>query len=187
MTAYRDRAEVPSDRDTPPPICLQACRESIGQAPAPARLIEGGIATERLLAGIAVSMYADGLPLYRQEAIFARDKFELGRNLMAGWMGHVGFHLEPLADRLFQLIRYGDRIFADETTLPVWRQDVGEPERPGCGLISETIVPMAERGHRLSSIASKTVHRLMPRTPFGRLAWHPPMRRLFRLSQAHGS
>ena len=102
-----------------PRYACQACRENIVQAPAPARLIEGGIATERLLAGIAVSKYADGLPLYRQEAIFARDKVELGRNLMASWMGHVGFHLEPLADRLFQLIRAGDRIFADETTLPV--------------------------------------------------------------------
>ena len=102
-----------------PRYACQTCRENIVQAPAPARLIEGGIATERLLAGIAVSKYADGLPLYRQEAIFAREKVELGRNLMASWMGHVGFHLEPLADRLFQLIRAGDRIFADETTLPV--------------------------------------------------------------------
>lgn len=102
-----------------PRYACQACRESIVQAPAPARLIEGGIATERLLASIAVSKYADGLPLYRQEGIFARDKVELGRNLMAGWMGHVGFHLEPLADRLFQIIREGERIFADETTLPV--------------------------------------------------------------------
>ena len=102
-----------------PRFACQACRENIVQAPAPTRLIEGGIATERLLASIAVSKYADGLPLYRQEAIFARDKVELGRNLMAGWMGHVGFHLEPLADRLFQIIRAGDRIFADETTLPI--------------------------------------------------------------------
>jgi transposase len=38
---------------------------------------------------------------------------------MAGWLGHVGYHLEPLAERLFKLIRAGDRIFADETTLPV--------------------------------------------------------------------
>lgn len=52
--------------------------------PCARRLIEGGIATEWLLASIAVSKYADGLPLYRQEAIFARDKVELGRNLMAG-------------------------------------------------------------------------------------------------------
>jgi len=102
-----------------PRYACQSCRESIVQAPAPARLIEGAIATERLLASIAVSKYADGLPLYRQEGIFARDKVELGRNLMAGWMGHVGFHLEPLANRLFQIIRAGDRIFADETTLPV--------------------------------------------------------------------
>ena len=37
---------------------------------------------------------------------------------MAGWMGRVGFHLEPLADGILALIRDGDRIFADETTLP---------------------------------------------------------------------
>jgi len=44
-----------------------------------------------------VSKYADGLPLYRQEAIYARDGVELGRSLMAQWMGAVGFHFEPLA------------------------------------------------------------------------------------------
>ena len=60
-----------------PRYACQACRENIVQAPAPARLIAGGIATERLLAGIDVSKYADGLPLYRQEAIFAREKVEL--------------------------------------------------------------------------------------------------------------
>ena len=42
------------------------------QAPAPPRIIESGIPTEALLAQIAVSKYADGLPLYRQEAIYAR-------------------------------------------------------------------------------------------------------------------
>jgi len=33
-------------------------------------------------------------------------------------MGRVGFHLEPLADRVLAHIRNGERIFADETTLP---------------------------------------------------------------------
>ena len=102
-----------------PRYACSACRESIVQAPAPAPLIEGGVATERLLAVIAVSKYADGLPLDRQEPIYAREKVELPRNLMAGCMGHVGFHLEPLAERLFQLVRAGERIFADVTTLPV--------------------------------------------------------------------
>ena len=102
-----------------PRYACTACRENIVQAPAPAHLIEGGLPTERLLASIAVSKYADGLPLYRQEAIYGREKVELGRNLMANWMGHVGFHLEPLAERLFEHVRAGERIFADETTLPV--------------------------------------------------------------------
>ena len=49
-------------------------RDGVIQAAAPARIIESGIPTEALLAQIAVSKYADGLPLYRQEAIYARDK-----------------------------------------------------------------------------------------------------------------
>ena len=139
-----------------PRYACQACRENIVQAPAPARLIAGGIATERLLAGIAVSKYADGLPLYRQEAIFAREKVELGRNLMASWMGHVGFHLEPLADRLFQLIRAGDRIFADETTLPVLAPGRGRTRKGWLWTYLRDDRPYGGAGRRLSSIASKT-------------------------------
>jgi transposase len=93
-------------------------RDGVFQAPAPAHLIEGGIPTEALLAHIAVSKYADGLPLYRQEAIYARDGVELDRTLMAQWMGRVGFELEPLADAILGRIKQGERIFADETTLP---------------------------------------------------------------------
>ena len=92
--------------------------DGVIQAPAPAHIIEGGIPTEALLAQIAVSKYADGLPLYRQEAIYARDKVELDRKLMAQWMGKLGFELEILADYLFDKIKKGERIFADETTLP---------------------------------------------------------------------
>lgn len=73
-------------------------RDGVFQAQAPAHIVESGIPTERLLAQIAVSKYADGLPLYRQEAIYARDKVELSRSLMAQWMGKVGFELQPLAD-----------------------------------------------------------------------------------------
>ncbi|MBP2236311.1 hypothetical protein J2Z31_002825 [Sinorhizobium kostiense] len=57
-------------------------RTASSRAPAPAHIIEGGIPTEALLAQIAVSK-ADGLPLYQQEAIYARDKVELDRKLMA--------------------------------------------------------------------------------------------------------
>lgn len=101
-----------------PRYACKSCHQGVVQAEAPARLIEGGVPTEALLAHIAVSKYGDGLPLYRQEGIYAREKVELGRSVMAGWMGRVGFHLEPLADRIMAQIRAGERVFADETTLP---------------------------------------------------------------------
>src|SRR5215510_8241517 len=93
-------------------------RDGVLQAPAPVHLIESGLPTEALLAQIAVAKYADGLPLYRQEAIYARGDVDLDRSLMAQWMGKVGFELQPLADYVLEKIKQGERIFADETTLP---------------------------------------------------------------------
>jgi transposase len=81
--------------------------DGVIQAAAPAHLIEGGIPTEALLAQIAVSKYADGLPLCRQEAIYARDGVELDRILMAQWMGKVGFELQPLADYVLERVKQG--------------------------------------------------------------------------------
>ena len=104
-------------------------RDGVIQAPAPAHLIESGIPTEAVLAQIAVSKYADGLPLYRQEAIYARDQVELDRSLMAQWMGKVGFELQPLADYVLEQIKQGERIFADETTLPTLAPGSGKAQK----------------------------------------------------------
>ena len=99
---------------------------AILQAPAPEHIVEAGLPTEALLAHVAVSKYADGLPLYRQEAIYGRDGVELSRSLMAQWMGSVGFHFEPLAAHALARIREGERIFADETTLPTLNPGAGK-------------------------------------------------------------
>ena len=108
-----------------PKYVYKGC-DGVIQAPAPARIIDSGIPTESLLAQIAVSKYADGLPLYRQEGIFARDKVLIGRSQMAQWMGKVGFELEPLAEHAFARIRKGERIFADETSLPTLAPGAGK-------------------------------------------------------------
>ena len=100
--------------------------DGVVQALAPNHIIEGGIPTEALLAMIAVSKYADGLPLYRQAAIYARDGVDLDRSLTAPWMGRVGFELEPLAEHLMQRIKQAERIFADETTLPTLNPGAGK-------------------------------------------------------------
>ena len=105
--------------------CTQ-CKEGVSQAPAPGHLIEAGVPSEALLAHVAVSKYADGLPLYRQEGIYARDGVEINRNTMANWMGHVGFHLAPLAERILALVKEGERVYADETTLPTLSPGAGK-------------------------------------------------------------
>ena len=51
------------------------------QAPAPTRLIEGGLPTEAMVAQVLVSKYADHLPLYRQAQIYARQGITLDRSL----------------------------------------------------------------------------------------------------------
>lgn len=46
-----------------PKYACRACEGAVVQAPAPARLIEGGLPTERLVAHVAVAKYADHCPL----------------------------------------------------------------------------------------------------------------------------
>jgi len=50
-----------------------------------------------LLAHIAISKYCDGLPLYRQSGMLAREGVEIDRTTMVEWMGHVAWWLRPLA------------------------------------------------------------------------------------------
>jgi transposase len=104
-------------------------RDGVIQASAPPHIIESGIPTEALLAQIAVSKYADGLPLYRQQTIYARDQVELDRSLMAQWMGKVGFELQPLADYVLERSKQGERVFADETTLPTLAPGSGKTQK----------------------------------------------------------
>ena len=55
-----------------PKYACRTCQEVVVQASAPARLIEGGLPTEALVAHVVVSKYADHCPLYRQAQIYSR-------------------------------------------------------------------------------------------------------------------
>jgi transposase len=91
----------------------------IVQAPAPARLIEGGIPTEALVADVPVSKYADHLPLYRQSQIFARDALIIDRSTLCRWVGFAAAELEPLHARLMRHLMSSTKLFCDETRCPV--------------------------------------------------------------------
>jgi transposase len=52
-----------------PKYACRSCENVVVQAPAPSRLIEGGLPTEATVAQVLVAKYADHLPLYRQAQI----------------------------------------------------------------------------------------------------------------------
>jgi transposase len=98
-----------------PKYACRTCEDGVVQAPAPARLIEGGLPTEATIAQVLVSKYADHLPLYRH----ARQGVNLDRSTLADWVGHAAWHLRPLHQRLLDKLKERPKLFADETTVPV--------------------------------------------------------------------
>jgi transposase len=102
-----------------PKLACRACIGTVVQAPAPERLIEGGIPTEALVAHVLVARYADHLPLYRQAQILARQGVILERSTLAFWMGYAGAEVAPVVERLREMMLASTRIFADETVVPV--------------------------------------------------------------------
>jgi transposase len=102
-----------------PKLTCRACPGTVVQAPAPQRLIEGGIPTEALVAHILVARYADHLPLYRQAQIMARQGVILDRATLAFWMGYAAAEIAPVVARLREMMLASVRIFADETVVPV--------------------------------------------------------------------
>jgi transposase len=102
-----------------PKYACRACEDVVVQAPAPPRLIEGGIPTEATVAQVLVSKYADHLPLYRQAQIYARQGVTLDRSTLADWVGRAAFLLRPVHERLLAVLKTSTKLFADETTAPV--------------------------------------------------------------------
>ena len=102
-----------------PKYGCRACESVVVQAPAPARLIEGGLPTEATVAQVLVAKYADHLPLYRQAQIYARQGIELDRSTLADWVGRAAFLLRPIHERLLVALKSSTKLFADETTAPV--------------------------------------------------------------------
>jgi len=122
----------------------RACEGAVIQAPAPDRPIDGGMATEALLAHILISKYGDSPPLYRQAQIFARHGVTLDRSTLCDWVGRACWWLAPLHELMMTTVLASPKIFADDTTLPVLDPGRGKTKtgrlwcyavdnRPWCG------------------------------------------------------
>ena len=82
----------------------RACENAVVQAPAPERPIDGGMATEALVAQVLIGKYSDHLPLYRQSQIFARQGIELDRSTLCNWVGRACWWLAPLHELMLSTV-----------------------------------------------------------------------------------
>jgi transposase len=102
-----------------PKFTCRSCPGTVVQAPAPTRLIEGGLPTEALVAQVAVARFADHQPLYRQSQMMARQGVLVDRSTLSFWIGYAAAEVAPVVARLREMLLASSRIFADETVVPV--------------------------------------------------------------------
>jgi transposase len=117
-------------------IRKHGCRKcgTIHQVAAPDRLIAKGMATPALVAQVLVNKYCDHLPLYRQAQIFSRLGIDLDRSTLANWVGAACWWLEPLHARLATNVFATDKLFADDTPIPVLAGPRPHQDRTAMGL-----------------------------------------------------
>jgi transposase len=103
----------------------QHCQEGgVTAAPAPARIVDKSLASDRVVIDTVVGKYSDHLPLYRQSAILEREAgVEIGRATLDGWVMRVGELLVPVAKAMRVELVSGSYIQADETTVDVQMHD----------------------------------------------------------------
>jgi transposase len=102
-----------------PKYACRACEEAVVQAPAPERLIKGGLPTEAMVAHVLVAKYAWHLPLYRQAQMLLAQGLDIKRAILAFWVGYAAAELKPVYLRLRELILASGKIAVDETVAPV--------------------------------------------------------------------
>jgi len=118
------------------------CNGFLKTAAKPKQPIEKSQASAGLLAYIAVSKYADSLPLYRQSTILSRFGIDMNRTTLANWMIRCGELVQPLINRFEDYLLSQPYLHMDETPVQVlnevgktatsksymWVRSAGPPE-----------------------------------------------------------
>ena len=106
----------------------RACRCCQGgtviMPPVAPRIVEKGLASDRVVVETVVAKYSDHLPLYRQAVILEREAgLEIGRATLDGWVMRVGELAEPVVAVIGQDLLRESYLQADETIVPVQMHD----------------------------------------------------------------
>jgi transposase len=88
------------------------------------RIVEKGLASDRVVIETVVWKYCDHVPLYRQEAMWEREAgVEISRATLDGWVMRVGELLEPVVGAMRADLLRASYLQADETVVPVQMHD----------------------------------------------------------------
>jgi len=98
------------------------CKTGVRIAPMPPQPIPKSLASPSLLAFIAVSKYADALPLYRQEGILERIGVDLSRATLASWMVRCGELVQPLINLMRERLLAHGFVQCDESRYQVLKE-----------------------------------------------------------------
>src|SRR3984957_1196866 len=111
----------------------RSCRKcsSVQMPPLAPRIVEKGLASDRVIIETVIAKYCDHLPLYRQEAMIEREAgVEISRATLDGWVMRVGELLQPVAGAMREDLLRGSYLQADETIVPVQMHDGRGSDHP---------------------------------------------------------
>lgn len=95
------------------------CQGGVVSAAMPLEAVDKCLAAPGLLAYIAVSKYADHLPLNRLETIIARHGVDLKRSTLCDWIMSSAAALEPLVKEIWRRVLASKVIHSDDTPVSV--------------------------------------------------------------------
>ena len=102
-----------------PKYGCRSCRGPIVQAPAAPRLFDGGLAATSLISNVVVWRYAWYMPINRQAQMLKTQGIRLDPSTLCGYVKRAAWWLAGLYKLLLEYVHSHDRIFVDETRMPV--------------------------------------------------------------------
>jgi transposase len=98
------------------------CKTGVRIAPMPPQPIPKSVASPSLLAYVAVSKYADALPLYRQQGMLERIGIDVSRATLAAWMIKMGVLVQPLINLMREELLESGFVQCDESRYQVLKE-----------------------------------------------------------------
>ena len=99
-----------------------SCKKGVLQARSPLTVLPKSIATPELISFVIFSKFYQGLPLYRQEALFALNKVGINRGTMARWLIEIGKMLKPIWHILQERVYESGYLAIDATRVQVLKE-----------------------------------------------------------------